>query len=89
MTKLHRVSFSQNVLEHVGDRYLGKPYQILRLRYTVGRRLKPGEISQTGAYAILSGRNNAILRVSLCPITAHTLADGTDRFAAEVQLTAR
>lgn len=80
------MSFSTNVLEHVGSRFLGKPYQLMKLKWKVGRRLLPGEKSQTGAYAIISARNNHLLRVSLCPNTAHLLADGEDRFAAEISL---
>lgn len=84
--KLHRVSFSRSVLEHVGSRFLGKPYQIMKLRWEIGRRLDPGELSQTGAYALISARNNHLLRVSLCPNAAYFMGDGEDRFVAEIAL---
>ena len=77
------------MLEHVGGRYLGKPYQIMRLRWEIGRRIAPGELSTTGAYAIISSRNNHLLRASLCPNTAHLLGDGEDRYVAEMALSRR
>jgi hypothetical protein len=58
----------------------------LRIRYAIGRWLKPGEVSTTGAYAILSGRDNQILRASLCHETAHFLAEGPDRLIAELKI---
>lgn len=73
-------------MEHIGGRYLGKPYQVLRLGYEVGRKLSLGEESPTGVYAILSSRNSRVLRASLCPTTAAFLADGEDRFLAEMRL---
>ena len=87
--KLHRLSFSRNVLEHIGSRYLGKPYQIMKLQWGIGKKLSPGELSSTGAYAIISSRNNHLLRASLCPNTAHLLGDGSDRYTAELALRRR
>ncbi len=87
LQKLHRVSFSTDVLNHVGSRYLGKPYQILRLNYTMGERLPHRARSATGAYAICSGQNGIILRVTLLHELAwNFLADGEERFVAEIAL---
>jgi hypothetical protein len=86
-TKLHRVSFSTNVLDHIGSRHLGKPYQVLRLDYRLGKRMENGSTSETGAYAICSGRTGQILRVTLHYTMAWSfLADGDDRFVAEIEL---
>jgi hypothetical protein len=85
---LHRVSFSPNVLRHIGSRFLEKPYQILRLDYTLGLRLAFGARSATGAYAICSGRTGKILRVTLLSELAWGfLADEVDRFVAEIAIT--
>jgi hypothetical protein len=87
LQKLHRVSFSTDVLNHVGSRYLGKPYQILRLDYTMGERLPHRARSSTGAYAICSGQTGLILRVTLLYEMAwEFLSDGQERFVAEIAM---
>jgi hypothetical protein len=73
-------------LEHIGKRFLGKPFQILRIQYEIGNRLSPGQTSRTGMYAILSGRNSRILRATLCKEVAEFMADGEDRFLAELRV---
>ena len=86
-TKLHRVSFSTNVLEHIGTRYLGRSFQLLRLDYNLGERMQPNAVSTSGAYAICSGKTGQILRVTLHHHLAWSfLADGEDRFVAEIEL---
>ena len=81
------MSFSTNVLQHIGAHFLGRPYQLLRLDYTLGLRLPLGARSSTGAYAICSGRTGRILRVTLLHDLAwQFLSDEEERFVAEIAL---
>lgn len=74
--KLHRISFSQGLLEHIKDN--NSEWSHLRLctiRFRLGRELKRNETSSTGIYAIVKAKNNWTLRISLIKDVANYICD--------------
>lgn len=71
--------------EHVLS-FLEPGYEVRRVTLKVGRRLKNGETSKSGAYAILNERKNWILRVSLHKDVADYCCQDNSRYIAECYL---
>lgn len=77
-----RFSFSRNLLEYLGERYLTCPFEVRQVKFKVGRRLQPGERSDNGMYAIVSERNDKVLRICLFHELSEFLTDES-RYRAE------
>lgn len=86
--KLHRLTFSKTLAElsqAQAEQFWGLKTELNRFEFQVGRRLKEGELSQSGAYAIVSEESNIPLRVSLIKDLAWLQKDNS-RYIAECWL---
>lgn len=81
--RIHRISFSRSLLDHLGRTFLGGDYTIRPLRFRTGRRLAPGETSSTGLYAICDSRSGRTLRISMFREVAEFLTGDDSRYIAE------
>lgn len=79
--KISRFSFSKSVLEHCANYLKDNKWQIKRLNFLVGNKLRVGEKSRTGVYAIVASNGSAgrTLRVCYSPEVAEILSDPGSR----------
>jgi hypothetical protein len=81
------MSLAQHIIDNSDDRTLRiQPYQ-----YIKGDRLRPGQISKSGLYGIISNLNKTrglVLRITLFKDAAELMADAeqTDRYLEEIWL---
>ena len=83
--KLYRITFSYILAEHILG-HLGPDYSIKKVKFRLGRRLTSGEVSGSGLYAIVSSKNDWVLRISAIHEVAHLLCDWDYRYLAECWL---
>lgn len=83
--KIFRITFSKSVSEHICT-FLDNDYKIKKVTLKLGKILIRGKISQSKAYAIVSRKNNKILRVTLYKEMAELLCDYDSRYVAECWL---
>ena len=79
--KIYRLTFSKSLAKHI-TKVAGDGFQVKSVRFTTGKKLKDGEESSTGMYAIVSKRNDWTLRISLNRELAYYLVDES-RYVAE------
>jgi len=73
------------VAEHTNS-LTGNAYTLQRFRLHKGRRLEPGEVSNSGAYAIMDSRRDYTLRIALDHQIAQLLCDWNWRYLQEVYI---
>ena len=61
-------------------------YKLKRLKFVIGKKLKPGEYSKSGLYALMSKKGNFALRISLIKGIAQLHNDEDSRYLAEAWL---
>lgn len=83
--KLYRISFSRSLLKYIRDTYFPN-YDLVRFRYKVGHKLNYKEKSPNNVYAIMSSKNDKVLRISLIKEFAEELCDYEYRYLSEVYL---
>jgi hypothetical protein len=71
--RVHRLTFSKSLAEHIQANVPG--LELNRREFLVGRRLAPGELSKSGAYAVLDARKGKILRITLFAQAAEIFRD--------------
>jgi hypothetical protein len=68
------LTFSRSLAEHL-QRWCGpEGLQLRRRTFRVGRELRPGEVSRSGAYALVDRRKGKTLRIALDREVAALLA---------------
>jgi hypothetical protein len=63
--KVFRLTFSKSLAEHIVAALGDDTFTLRRLSFRIGRRLELGDLSRSGAYAVVDVRKGATLRVSL------------------------
>ena len=79
---IHRITFSRSLAQYVLDKLSRSDYTLERVKFTLGNKLKPGEISPSGLYAIVSSKTDWVLRITLFPELADYFNDNTSRYIA-------
>lgn len=79
--KLFRITFSRSLAEHVVE-YAGKG-RVEKYDAVAGRQLRAKETSPTGLYAIVSSKNNRVLRIATSVEEADLLCDYESRKICE------
>ena len=64
----------------------GEGYEIAKTRFVIGKRLKHGESSKTGLYAIITENKGLTLRISLHKNVAEYFTECDSRYLAECWL---
>ena len=86
--KIHRISFSTSLLEHIIKTYPEWAHLELRtIKFKLGKELLPGEDSSSGMYAIVKKKSNWALRISLQKNIANYLCDFDSRILRECIIT--
>lgn len=62
---------------------LGEGYEVRRIKFSLGKRLKPEETSASGLYAIVSSKRDFTLRITLFKEAAQLFCDWDSRYLAE------
>jgi hypothetical protein len=83
---VHRITFSQDLAEHALNSIKDPQYSIQRVRLFLGKELPLGQVSSTGAYAIIDRRKGKTLRVALNQELAEVLCDYSSRYVREVSI---
>ncbi len=81
---MYRITFSKSLADHINHRSDGR-FELRRVMVKVGEPLEKGQISSTGAYALLDSRKRKLLRVSLDYQVAQLLI-GESRALAEATI---
>lgn len=71
--RVHRITFSKSLADHA-IQSSGQPFEAKRIRLQLGSELDRGDVSSSGAYAIVDRRKGRILRVALNQKVAEILA---------------
>ncbi|WNM70122.1 hypothetical protein [Myxococcus phage Mx1] len=79
---MYRITFSRSLAEYMIQK-LEPGYELARLTFTTGRRLEPGEESQTGLYALVSVQKDWPLRITHFRDWAAEMVDPDWRYIAE------
>lgn len=82
--KVYRCSFSKSLLDFIVLNYYPN-YRVNKYRYHLGKILKPGEAS-SGLYAIMSTKNNIVLRIAMTKELAEILTCDDSRYIQEAFL---
>jgi hypothetical protein len=82
--KIYRCSFSKSLLDFIVTNYYPN-YRVTRYRYHLGKVLQSGETSR-GLYAIMSSKNNIVLRIAMTKELAEMLTCDDSRYIQEVFL---
>lgn len=80
---LHRLTFSKSLADLIVET-IGEPQEVRRFKFKLGKRLKEGEKSPNGLYAIMSERKKIALRIALTYESADLYNDRDSRFLQEV-----
>lgn len=83
--KLHRLTFSKSLADLIVET-VGEPQKVRRFKFRLGKRLKEGEKSPNGLYAIMSEGKKIALRIALTYESADLYNDRDSRFLQEVWL---
>ena len=62
---------------------LGPEYSVKRISFKLGNKLKPGQKSASGLYAIVTKKRDFTLRISLFQEAAELFCDWDSRYLAE------
>ena len=84
--KIHRVSFSSSLLQHIIDS-TQSPYVVREITFILGGKLEPNEVSSTGIYALVKSKTDWTLRISLFNNVANFLCDFDTRSLRECIIT--
>jgi hypothetical protein len=84
--KIHRISFSASLLEHILDSTQPN-LEVREISFSLGKVLKPNEVSSTGIYALVKAKNDWTLRISLHKNVANYLCDFDTRRLRECIIT--
>lgn len=82
--RLHRISFSKSLLEHIAK---SGDYEVREIKFSQGKILSPGETSSTGLYGIIKSKSGWTLRISLMKDVANYLCDFDSRKLCEIKIT--
>jgi len=85
--KIHRISFSTSLLQHIVDTGNDSNLQVKEISFRLGKELEPNETSSTGMYAIVKAKNNWTLRISLIKDVANFICDFKTRKIRECIIT--
>jgi hypothetical protein len=82
--KLHRVSFSKSLVDHIVKHHFTR-YKVVTARYIRGKKLSPGETSK-GLYGIIASKKDIILRCPIRKELAEIYANDDSRHIEEIFL---
>lgn len=80
--KIFRITFSYDLASYI-LKQLDSSYCIKKIKFRVGRRLVAGQYSDSNLYALVSSKNDWVLRIATIFDVAQFLCDWNSRYLAE------
>lgn len=83
--KIRRITFSRSLADYLVGLLPAERLRVERMSFQIGRRLAPGETSESNLYGLLSRKTGVVLRISPIKELAYYLLDDS-REAAVIWL---